>query len=108
MSASVTVTDLHFILTPQSAARDDGLLGWVSVTLAGVVRIDGIAVRRARGSDDLIVSWPSRRDDRGRSHAIALPLTAVRNEVNRAILDEVRAVLQRCTAHEVKPREAKS
>ena len=106
MPERVLISDLQFIRAPETVARDDGLLGWVSVTLAGVVRVEGIAIRIARDSGATLLSWPARRDARGRSHAIALPLPAVRDEVNRAILAEVRAALQADDRREVKAREA--
>lgn len=105
-SDAVRVTDLHYCEAPEEMSRS-GCLGFVRFTLNGLVVIDGVALR-AQKSGDLILAWPSRRDARGRSHPIALPLPAVRDEVNRAILDEVRVVLQRSEVHGVKAREAKS
>jgi len=101
----VAVSNLRFTAAATAAARADGLLGWISVTLAGVVRVDGIAVRRALKDGALLLSWPARRDGRGRSHPIVLPLPAVRDAIHREVLDQVRGMLESLYAVDVKSGE---
>ena len=65
-----------------------GLLGWVSCTL-GVVRVDGIALRRTR-TGRLTLSFPARRGRGGEQHAYVRPLDdrarlAIEHEVFAAI-----------------------
>jgi hypothetical protein len=49
----------------------NGLLGYVSCTVAGL-HLDGLTLRRTRGGR-LAVSFPCRRDRRGRRHPIVRP-----------------------------------
>lgn len=46
---------------------ESGLLAYVSCTVAGVLRIDGLTVRRTRAGDHRL-SFPARRDRRGLEH----------------------------------------
>lgn len=77
-SPSKQVTEVRF--TPGSA--DDlrsGLLGWIACTLGGLVRLDGLTIRRTRGNR-LTVSFP-----RGnRRYPPIRPL----NQEARAVLEE--------------------
>ena len=78
------VTGLTF--TPADAAhRESGLLGWLRVTLAGAVIIDGLALRRTLGGR-LALSWP--RKSNGRS--VVTPANA---EARRRIEDAVFGAL---------------
>jgi hypothetical protein len=63
----------------------NGLLGYISCTVAGL-RLDGITLRRRRDGS-LGVSYPCRRDRRGRRHAIVRPTGPA---VERAILAALR------------------
>ncbi|MBL8801035.1 MAG: hypothetical protein JNN27_03505 [Planctomycetes bacterium] len=62
------VTSVRF-LHASRLDRQQGLLGWVSAELAGVVRIDGLVLRRTlRG--DIRVFPPERIDRGGRRHRV--------------------------------------
>jgi len=76
--------DLRFTPAPRQVARR-GLLGWVQGRLGGVI-LDGIAVRRtARGH--LTIAFPTRRDGRGREHAVMQPVNrAAREAIRRQVL----------------------
>jgi DNA-binding cell septation regulator SpoVG len=63
------------IFTSYHAPADGGLLGFVAVTFAGALRIDGIAVRRTLDGR-VVLSFPERRDASGRRHPIVRPLDA--------------------------------
>lgn len=56
---------------PSEAER--GVLAWVSCTLAGRCRIDGLAIRRTL-QGELRVTFPARRDRGGRRHAYVWPI----------------------------------
>ena len=62
------VTSVRF-LPASRLDRQQGLLGWVSAELAGVVRIDGLVVRRTLHGD-VRVFPPERTDRRGRKHRV--------------------------------------
>lgn len=69
-----SVTSVRFL--PASALdRQQGLLGWVSAELAGVVRIDGLVLRRTRHGE-LRVFPPERIDRGGRRHRVVAVLDA--------------------------------
>jgi DNA-binding cell septation regulator SpoVG len=82
--AEAVIADLRF--TPTSpAVAESGLLAWASCRL-GPIRVQGLAVRRTL-SGHLSVTFPSRRDRRGRKHEIVAPLDrATRREIEAAIL----------------------
>jgi DNA-binding cell septation regulator SpoVG len=105
MAHRVAITDLRFIEAPEAATRA-GLLGWVRFTLNDLVVLDGIALRRARGSGDLLLSWPSRHDRGGTQHPVVLPVQACRDEVNRRILEQARAILESLGRRGIKSTEA--
>ena len=68
-----------------------GLLGWVRVTLNGRLGLDGLAVRRT-AEGELVLTFPSRRDGRGREHPILWPVDdAVRRDFQDRVLDELVA-----------------
>jgi DNA-binding cell septation regulator SpoVG len=69
--------------------QDRGLLAYVSCTVAGVLRIDGLTVRRTR-SGDTRLSLPARRDRRGLEHPYYEPLDAA---TERALEEAVLAAL---------------
>ena len=84
MTSPFAIRDVRF----SAASQDDmrrGLLGYVALT-AGAFQLDGIAVRRER-SGRVSLSFPKRRDGRGRQHALIRPLDdAVRREIEREVL----------------------
>lgn len=77
------VTSIRF--TPAGAAhRRSGLLGWVGCIVGGF-RLDGLAVRRL-SNGQLSLTYPERRDGRGKNHTLVLP---VDREARRAIEREI-------------------
>jgi len=63
-----------------------GLLGFVSVNYGDLV-LDGITVRRT-AEGRLTLSFPQRRDGRGRSHPLFRPIDdAARLRIEKAIFD---------------------
>ena len=80
----VQISSIRF--TPASSADvQTGLLGWVALVY-GELRLDGIAVRRARDGD-LVLSFPARRDRQGRDHAYLRPRDeAARREIEAQVL----------------------
>jgi DNA-binding cell septation regulator SpoVG len=63
-----------------------GLLGYVSVFYGDLV-LDGITVRRT-SEGRMTLSFPQRRDGRGRSHPLFRPVDdAARLRIERAIFD---------------------
>ena len=89
MQVGIRITDVRF----KEAGIEDverGLLGWVSCTVNGVLRLDGITVRRTR-EGHLALSFPARRDTAGRQHAYVRPLG---QHVRREIEDKVLHALE--------------
>ena len=78
-------TDVRFKAAESHQIRD-GLLGWASFVLGETVRLDGVAVRRTRDGR-LVLSFPSRRDRRGREHYLVAPIdNAARLDIERQVL----------------------
>jgi DNA-binding cell septation regulator SpoVG len=64
-----------------------GLLGWARVELNGMLALHSVAIRRSRRGR-LVVSFPRRRDRRGRSHCTVAPLSPEAHAtLERAILE---------------------
>jgi DNA-binding cell septation regulator SpoVG len=85
VAKEVRITDVRF--TP-STAEDvaQGLLGWVSATLNGALRLDGISLRRISSDGRIALSFPARRDQVGRDHPYIRPLgDAARREIERQV-----------------------
>lgn len=77
------VTEVRATPAPPSAHP---LLYWVSCTVAGQLRVDGLTVRRSHGRR-LLVSFPSRRDRNGRERPYIRPLSeATRRSIESQIL----------------------
>jgi len=70
-SSSDLIVNVRFSAAPTRLVAS-GLLGWVSVTFAGVLSLDGIGIRRTRAGR-LVLSFPSRRDSRGTRHPFIRP-----------------------------------
>jgi hypothetical protein len=87
------MTDLRIdeirFASASSGEAATGLLGYVSCTLNGVLRLDGLALRRTL-SGALALSFPVRIDRAGRRHAYIRPLT---NEARMTIEAQVFAAL---------------
>jgi hypothetical protein len=85
----MTITDLKFTVA-DGAHRASGILGWVKVTFAGAVIVDGIALRRTL-TGDLAITWPTKPNGR----PVASPAsTAARKMLEARILDAVAAQLE--------------
>jgi hypothetical protein len=85
----ILVSGVSFIAS-SSDEQQSGLLGWISATLNGKLRVDSIALRRTLDGR-LAFSWPHRRDGSGRRHAILRPLNrSAQVEVERQLLRELR------------------
>ncbi|MBL8800451.1 MAG: hypothetical protein JNN27_00525 [Planctomycetes bacterium] len=83
------ISSLRF-LRASKLEQQRGLLGWVSAELAGVVRIDGLIVRRTlRG--DVRVFPPERVDRRGRRHRV---MDVVDPQLEQAWEAEILAALE--------------
>jgi hypothetical protein len=91
--AQLRLSQLRF--TPAASRfRASGLLGWLSFVLHGVLRVDGVAVRRTRDGR-LSLSFPERVAHDGKRHPIVRPLddrsrAAVENAVIAALEIELR------------------
>jgi DNA-binding cell septation regulator SpoVG len=71
--------------------RARGLLGWVSLTLDGALRLHGLAVRRTR-SGRLALAFPRRTDRRGREHSVIRPTCDhTRREIEAAVIGALEA-----------------
>ena len=70
--STVVVADVRFVAASDGELRT-GLLGWISMTVASALRLDGIALRRTR-EGRLTLSFPCRRDASDRQHFYVRPL----------------------------------
>src|SRR5262245_56461190 len=67
----------------------NGLLGWVACTLNGILRLEGIALRRT-ADNRLALSFPSHRDAAGNHHFYLRPLSdAARREIEHQVLSAI-------------------
>jgi DNA-binding cell septation regulator SpoVG len=79
------VSSVRFTSAPVQD-QQSGLVGFVSLLLAGCLRIDGIAVRRTR-CGRLVLSFPVRRDAVGREHSVVRPIDdAARRDIEATVL----------------------
>jgi hypothetical protein len=72
MRDPLLVTDVRLHGAPPADVRR-GLLGFVSCTLGGKVRLDGLTLRRSL-EGRLYVAFPRPRDARGRGRATVRPI----------------------------------
>ncbi|MCP4039712.1 MAG: hypothetical protein GY733_22400 [bacterium] len=72
MTEKLRISDVAFARA-QSSDRGSGLLGWVACTVAGLLRVDGIAVRRTLDGR-VALAFPCRKDGRGRKHYVVRPV----------------------------------
>lgn len=86
---TLLVHDIRFTAATAAGLVQSGLLGWIAITIAGAIRIDGVAVRRTRDGR-LTLSFPVRHDARGRQHAIVRPID---DAARRAIEAQVFAAM---------------
>jgi DNA-binding cell septation regulator SpoVG len=84
MNDALIVTNLLFCPAPPED-RESGLLGWMSFTLEGSLRIEGVALRRTLAGR-LTLSYPARRDGQGRQRHHVRPVNdAVRRDLERQV-----------------------
>jgi len=84
-----SVTSVRFVPASRLDQRQ-GLLGWASAELGGLVRIDGLVVRRTLHGD-VRVFPPERVDRNGRLHRVVDVLDA---KCERAIEKSILAALK--------------
>ena len=83
------VTNMSFILADERL-RATGLLGWVKVTLANAVIVDGITLRRT-AAGHLALTWPRKPN----GHPVATPVNSeARTKIEAAIRKAVAAHLE--------------
>lgn len=83
--SAIDLTDVRFIAASASD-RAEGLLGYVSFTLNGLLRLDGLTLRRTL-TKRLALSFPARRDRAGRQHPYYRPVDdAAREALEAAVL----------------------
>ncbi len=87
-SQPIRVHDVRFTAASPSQEAE-GLVGWVRFELNGVLRLDGVMLRRSV-SGHLALSFPARRDRTGRDHKFVRPVTP---EVGREIEFQVLRAL---------------
>ncbi len=81
---TIKLSQIQFTAAP-SADVERGLLGHVNFVLNAGLRIDGVAVRRTLNGR-YALSYPARRDRRGRQHPLIQPLgDRVRREIEFAV-----------------------
>jgi DNA-binding cell septation regulator SpoVG len=85
---SIDISDVQFTAAPP-ADVERGLVGFTRLTLNGVLRLDGIAVRRTL-EGHMTLSFPARRDRTGREHKLVRPVNA---EIGREIEYQVLEAL---------------
>ena len=87
------MTDLRVSEVRLVHARTDqietGMVGHISLVVGGLLKLDGIVLRRTR-SGQYALSFPCRRDRRGHEHPLIRPLS---DAARRRIEDQVFRVL---------------
>ena len=82
--ASISITDLKYWTAPDSPLSG-GLLGFVEFTINSAIVLRGIALRRTRNGR-LVLSFPERRDRRGRTYDLVRPAhDAARREIQQQV-----------------------
>lgn len=79
---SLLVSKVEFV-RGSDREREQGLLGYVSLRLGESVELNGITLRRTLGGKHTI-SFPSRRDRRGKGHPIVRVLDDAEREAVEA------------------------
>lgn len=85
---------VHSIKFTPATPKDrlTGLLGYVSFTLPGDLRLDGVAVRLTRDKRHAL-SFPRRIDSKGDEHPIIRPMTpAARAAIEGQVLGHLRSM----------------
>ena len=86
---SSPVADVTFVPAGQEE-RARGLLGFVSMRFGDDLVLDGVTLRRTE-QGRLALSYPMRRDRRGRTHHFIRPADDdARRRLERAVIDALR------------------
>jgi DNA-binding cell septation regulator SpoVG len=105
MNTVVAIDDVR-LSTATAGERATGLLGFVTLTLAGAVTIDGISLRRTLAGD-FVLAFPTRKDRWGNIHPLVRPVDDnTRRVVTKAVLQALG--LDACAAAPVPPRQGES
>ncbi len=84
MISPLRVSEIRFAAA-NPELQQTGLLGWVTCVLGGVLRVDGIMLRRT-SAGRLTLSFPARKDRGGVLHPLLQPLDdASRAEIERQV-----------------------
>jgi hypothetical protein len=90
--SDLRVSEIRFAVASR-ADMATGLLGWVSCTLNGLLRIDGLSLRRTLAGT-FTISFPTRTDRAGARHAYIRPLSNdARRDLEGQILTALAAAL---------------
>ena len=88
MARGPNISDVEYVPASQKDARE-GLLGFISATLDGRLRLDGITLRLTL-EGTITLSFPSRLDRYGIEHPYVQPLSDdARRELERLILGQL-------------------
>ena len=78
------LADIRFSPAPETLKRR-GLIGWVAFTINDRLRVDGVALR-STPDRRAVLSFPARRDGRGRRHFFLRPVSdSARQELEEQI-----------------------
>jgi DNA-binding cell septation regulator SpoVG len=78
--------------TAGQADQARGVMAFVSFVLSGVVRIDGLTIRRT-GDESYYLAYPGRRDKHGVVHSVVAPVDDdVRLEIEAQVFAALRLV----------------
>ena len=84
MTTGITISDVRFTAAPITE-QSRGLLGWLRVTVNGLIRLDGITLRRT-ALGRLTLSYPERRDRIGLVHPYIRPTDdSARHEIETQV-----------------------
>ena len=87
--SSLAITSVHFRPAP-AIDQQAGLLGWASVVINDSLRLNNLGVRRTR-DERISLTFPTRRDRRGKEHGIVSPISgAAHQTIEAAVLAELR------------------
>lgn len=85
---AITISSVAFTKAGDADVRT-GLLGYVTCILNDALMLDGITLRRT-ADGRLALSYPSRRDGRGRQHPLVRPIgDAVRRDLERQVFAQL-------------------
>lgn len=81
---AIAITNIHFAAASKPEV-ETGLLGYVTATFNGALRVDGVALRRTINGR-LALSFPARRDSMGNQHPFIAPIDdAARRDIETQV-----------------------